>query len=269
MASETLKNRIRNVLYTTSGKYDTEVSVKGDRSFTDTEKATIADVEAYTKMGLTNEEALGVSLAGSGHEGAHIKYSEPRALVELLQEARSEGADLDVLNNMCQITEDFRVDSRATEERKGYADFRRQAAKAAVKLFKDAPSGVDPRELEMKAISFLTNGINLADHNDDWKAAVDWDRCGETAKELMGIAKESKTSTEALKKVKEVYYRKYHRDADSEESAGGDGSGDKPEKEVPSKVSKGKPRGKSTKRGEDGEPSENEDEDYDDPFDWN
>lgn len=253
MSTETLKNRIKNILFTTSEKYDTKVSVKGARSFTDTERATIADVEAYTSMGLSEEEALSISLAGSGHEGAHIKYSEASALKKVLKEARSEGADLDTLNNLCQITEDYRVDSRAADERPGYMDYRRHGAEAAIKLFKDNPSP-SKMENEMKAISFLTNGIDLGEQSPRWKEAVDWDKCRETAEELKEIADESMTSSEAIEKVKKLYYKKYHEyDHDPEEEMDdGDGDGDKKESKKSSKGSKGKPSGKSSRSGKSG-----------------
>lgn len=234
--------RVKNMVYTTSERYDTKVKMSGHDSFTDTERTTIATTEAFMRMGLTEEEALALVMNAAGHEGGHNKLSDMKPIRDVMARAKSEGADLKILNPLLQIAEDYRVDSTIARERPGYWQRRNEVMKLSGKMFKDRPSK-DSIANFTKAVSFFThNDTDL--RNFGWsESVVDWEDARETARDLEKIASESKNSTELIENIYSYYKERYVDDPSEgggdDDDEGDDDKSDKSDKKDKSESRKG------------------------------
>lgn len=219
--------RVRNMVYTTSGDYDVGVSMSGKDSYTDTKKVTVATAQSFVDMGLTEQESTEVVMHAAAHEGAHVRYSTMDGVNEIVKQARKDGADLEQLNAMVQVAEDYRVDNAVAKERPGYWETRSNAINSAIKLFKERPSENATFNFG-KALSFFTHDIDLREVG--WsKSVLDWDDVKQTAEDLKDIARESSTSTELVDSVYKYYKSKYSiepPDSSEDSEGGGDGEGD-------------------------------------------
>lgn len=238
-----LKRRLANMVFTTSENYDVKVTHGGSESHTDTKTVNIAAIDGLIQAGLTENEAADITLFAAGHEGAHVKYSMADTIAGVMQEAQKKGANINMLNGMCQVAEDYRVDNEVMRYRPGYGDLRNSSTKGAVKLFSDAPSGDDVFDL-LKAVSFSTYGTDLSTLP-KWKTAVDYNAVAQLTDELTKISLSSKDSKQLLESVSDLYFNKYHVEPKSSDDTG-DGESDTDENEKLGESSDGKGKAKNT-----------------------
>ena len=215
-----LLKRIKNMVWTVGEEYDTSVTSSGVRSYTDTENVVIADQKAFVKLGLTEEESTDLVLFASAHEGGHNLLSTIDDIERIMRKGVLEGADIDVLNSMCQIAEDYRVDTTITRNRPGYWDIRKNTLDAVTKLFADSPMGDKTADF-FKEVSFNTYDITLKDKR-AWKKAVDFDKAAKVAAKLKELATTSKSSGELLDKVYDYYMEDFHKSKETGEGDSGD-----------------------------------------------
>ena len=264
-----LKNRVKNMAWTTSHK-DVEVDVKGVNSYTNTSKITVADSECLVKLGVSEDNAEKVVLLAAGHEGAHVKYSDMSALNGVYERNESK-ADMETLGDLCQITEDYRVDTLAAKERPGYWDMRRASLDGVKQLFDDDPSHA--KNPLLKAVSFYTNGLDYRAMGKKWKEAIDYKEVKDIAERVMEIAKTAETTEDAVRGVEDYYYERFHKEMpkfgksdkkdDNESDEEDDGRGEPKDgedgehmKDADSPSSAKEPDGDGENDVEDGEPGE-------------
>lgn len=209
-----LLKRIQNMVWTVGEDYSSTVEIgSAGASYTDTEKVVIADHKGLMKLGLTEEEATDVVMFASAHEGGHNKLSNIDAIRNTLAKAKSM-EEFNTLNNLCQIAEDYRVDTTITRERPGYWDIRKGTLDAITKMFADKPSD-NPEDNFFKEVSFNTYDITLKKKT-AWKGVVDYERAATTAQDLMEMAKNSDSSESLLDKVYNYYVKYFKKDAEEE-----------------------------------------------------
>ena len=103
-------NRIKNMVWTVADNHGLSVGIGGGSSYTDTKRVQVSDVETLVKMGVKEEDAYDSNMYAAAHEGAHVKYTQANALRDTLMQGSKEGMDIETLNALCQIGEDYRVD---------------------------------------------------------------------------------------------------------------------------------------------------------------
>lgn len=260
-----LLKRLSNVVYTTGEDYKVNVAF-GSESKTDTKSVSITDLEGLKAMGLSHEDALNVMFYVSGHEGAHVKYSDINALKETIKRAAESNHDLDVLNGLIQTAEDYRVDFTLGQDKPGFWVSRSNSNPATMKMFKDQPSD-DGKFNFTKAVCMLTHGNDLS-RSRAWKKAVDWGKAKLTAAKLTDIARKSTNSGELIDLVYELYLKEFHidkgkaKDKEEEKDSGEvKDFGDPDEMEgfgEPGKPDKSDEADKSDKSGEPGDSESDE-----------
>ena len=221
-----LLKRIQNMVWTVGEDYSSTVEIgSAGASYTDTERVVIADHKGLKKLGLTEEEATDVVMFASAHEGGHNKLSSMDAIRNTLAKAKSM-EEFNTLNNLCQVAEDYRVDTTITRERPGYWDIRKNTLGAVTKMFADRPSENEEDNF-FKEVSFNTYDITLKKKS-AWKGAVDYKRAATTAQDLMEMARNSDSSESLLEKVYDYYvkYFKPEETTEPEESRGKGGATD-------------------------------------------
>lgn len=236
-----LKNRVSNMVWTTSNKYSANVRMVGANSYTDTSDVTIADVDVLVDAGMDYDEAVDTSLYAAAHEGAHVKLSEIEPLQKLLEKGSKKGADVELLNGILQITEDYRVDYTITKDRPGYDDLRNGSMRGFIKLFGSKRSG-DVVADTTKAISAWTYGIDMRKLSKEWESDLDWSKIEEIGNTIIDKAKKAKSSKDSAKIAESLYDKHFtysengkekkkapngegdrDRGSESNESGGGDG----------------------------------------------
>jgi cobalamin biosynthesis protein CobT len=223
--------RIKNMVWTVSDKYETEVDVKGDQSFTDTEKVTISSDEVMIKAGVSEEDAYNSNLYAAAHEGSHMIHSDMETLKKYMAKMAKKGADLEVANGLMQVAEDYRVDSLSTDVRPGYQDLREGSVKSIAQLFADRPSG-DKNFDTIKAISALTYGLDMRTISKKWKDLdLDWDMIESSAEELMDYISDNLYDKESAPNVAEQLYNKHYKYSKSEEDEDTNPESSEPDKE--------------------------------------
>jgi nitric oxide reductase activation protein len=237
-----LRNRVSNMVWTTSNKYSTNVRMAGANSYTDTSDVTIADVDVLVHAGMDYDEAVDTSLYAAAHEGAHVKCSEIEPLKKLLENGSKKGADVDLLNGIVQVTEDYRVDYTITKDRPGYDDLRNGSMRGFVKLFGSKRSGNVVADTT-KAISAWTYGIDMRKLSKEWKSDLDWSKIEEIGNTIIDKAKKAKSSKDSAKIAESLYDKHFtysksgkekkkdpngegDRDGGSESNESDDGNGD-------------------------------------------
>lgn len=237
-----LKNRVSNMVWTTSNKYSANVRMVGANSYTDTSDVTIADVDVLVDAGMDYDEAVDTSLYAAAHEGAHVKLSEIEPLQKLLEKGSKKGADVELLNGILQITEDYRVDYTITKDRPGYDDLRNGSMRGFIKLFGSKRSG-DVVADTTKAISAWTYGIDMRKLSIEWESDLDWSKIEEIGNTIIDKAKKAKSSKDSAKIAESLYDKHFtysengkekkkapngggDRDRGSESNESGGGNGD-------------------------------------------
>lgn len=237
-----LRNRVSNMVWTTSNKYSTNVRMAGANSYTDTSDVTIADVDVLVHAGMDYDEAVDTSLYAAAHEGAHVKCSNIEPLKKLLENGSKKGADVDLLNGIVQVTEDYRVDYTITKDRPGYDDLRNGSMRGFVKLFGSKRSGNVVADTT-KAISAWTYGIDMRKLSIEWKSDLDWSKIEEIGNTIIDKAKKAKSSKDSAKIAESLYDKHFtysksgkekkkdpngegDRDGGSESNESDDGNGD-------------------------------------------
>ena len=272
-----LRNRVSNMVWTTSNKYSTNVRMAGANSYTDTSDVTIADVDVLVHAGMDYDEAVDTSLYAAAHEGAHVKCSNIEPLKKLLENGSKKGADVDLLNGIVQVTEDYRVDYTITKDRPGYDDLRNGSMRGFVKLFGSKRSGNVVADTT-KAISAWTYGIDMRKLSIEWKSDLDWSKIEEIGNTIIDKAKKAKSSKDSAKIAESLYDKHFtysksgkekkkdpngggDRDGGSESNESDDGNGDSNNSDTTENENKDN-KGSDSKENENNE-SGNEDENGD------
>lgn len=264
-----LKNRVSNMVWTTSNKYSANVRMVGANSYTDTSDVTIADVDVLVNAGMDYDEAVDTSLYAAAHEGAHVKCSDIEPLKKLLENGSKKGADVNLLNGIVQVTEDYRVDYTITKDRPGYDDLRNGSMRGFVKLFGSRRSGNVVADTT-KAISAWTYGIDMRNLGKEWKSDLDWSKIEEIGNTIIDEAKKAKSSKDSAKIAESLYDKHFtysksgkekkekdpngegDRDGDSESNESDNGNGDSNNSDTTENENKGN-KGSDSKENENNE----------------
>ena len=202
MATLKNKGRVANMVYTTADEYGIQVQ-GGDSSHTDLKSVTIhSDEVLMNALGMTAEQALLVQTAAAAHEGGHKRFSEMEPMVAYMETLQKNGMDMQFGNELMQIVEDYRVDSKIAEEFPGYRDIDRESMAPMEKQFGELDKK-DPNISNTKAISWLLHGTSLKKYP-AWKN-LNWPVIEEVTQLIHEKAGTLPTSADAAKMALELY----------------------------------------------------------------
>lgn len=196
------KGRVANMVYTTADEYGIQVQ-GGDSSHTDLKSVTIhSDEVLINALGMTAEQALLVQTAAAAHEGGHKRFSDMEPMVAYMETLQKNGLDMQFGNDLIQIVEDYRVDSKIAEEFPGYRDIDRESMAPMESQFGQLEKG-DPNISNTKAISWLLHGTSLKKYP-AWKN-LNWPVIEEVTQLIHEKAGTLPTSADAAKMALELY----------------------------------------------------------------
>ena len=262
-----LFNRSKNLVFTTTGKYDMAVR-EGKNSVTDGKTVTIASEKVLRQVGLNTEQIEAVALAASMHEAGHINHTDIKATSTALVQAQKEGFDAKKLFDIVNILEDVRIDKLVAEDRPGYTAMSHACREAYTPFIK--PTGNVTQDT-LKYICGRVNGIDLKEKSPLWAdAPLDWKTIDNIVGMSNDIVRNAKSTDDILKHSKSVYDELFKKEPDDKKESEDDDKGEPTESKASKgkgKVSKGKGEGKDS--DEKPEPSDDkEEDDYDDEDDY-
>jgi len=262
-----MNNRIKNMVYNTSENYGVGVNIAGHNSYTDTKNVNVGDLEVLLQAGVKQKDAEEQSLYAAAHEGAHVRLSDITAMTKMMKDAVAKGANLEILNGLAQVTEDYRVDWQTTKTRPGYNDLRNGSTRAFIKLFGKEPSGKTNFDIT-KAISAYTYDTDMRQFDAKWKD-LDWDMIENVANTIMDEAKTAKSTSDTMEIAERLYnkYFKSKKSSDKDDGEGGDKGQQKQEQQKQDdnkSLGEGLPQNnKGTGKGKRGKSDDEDDEDDD------